>query len=147
MLLEFICRGLQLIINVMKKILCWMCKKKRISVTFPGDKDERVHTTDVLEIIHSNIMRPMKPASVGDSRYILSLIDGYSRLVKVYFLSTKSHVFEYFIEYRSLMERQTARKTKFTRTDNGTESVNKQFAEECRRSGNFHCTTAPFSPQ
>nr|CCA21616.1 putative polyprotein [Albugo laibachii Nc14] len=114
--------------------ICAGCAKGKASVQpFPNIKTKECNTTDALEIIHSDIMGPMKPAS--------------SRLVKVYFLKAKSRVSDYFIEYKSLLERQTTRKIKCIRTDNGTEYVNKRFAEECRRNGIVHQTTAPFSPQ
>nr|CCA26157.1 putative polyprotein [Albugo laibachii Nc14] len=92
-------------------------------------------------------MGPMKTTSAGGSRYTLTFIDDYSRLVKVYFLRTKSQVFDYFLEYKAMMERQANRRIKRIRTDNDTECLNRRFAEERRRNGIIHQTSAPFSPQ
>nr|CCA17998.1 putative polyprotein [Albugo laibachii Nc14] len=128
--------------------VCSGCAKGKASVKpFNKLKNKEYSTTDVLEIVHSDIMGPITPTSVGGSRYVLTFTDDYSRLVTVYFLKTKSQVVDYSIEYKSKMERQTTKQLKCIRTDNGTEYVKKRFAAECRRSGIVHQTTAPFAPQ
>nr|CCA17754.1 putative polyprotein [Albugo laibachii Nc14]CCA27781.1 putative polyprotein [Albugo laibachii Nc14] len=46
-----------------------------------------------------------------------------------------------------MMERQTNRRIKCVRKDNGTEYRNRRFVEECQRNGKVHHTTTLFSPQ
>ena len=122
--------------------LCKGCVKGRLSVqNFSKSSTKEPKTNDVLELIHSDIMGPMNKISVGGSRYILNFIDDYSRYVKVYFIKRKSQVFDYFMEYKSMMEGQTGKKVKCIRTDNGKELVNTKFGRECKLSGIIHQTT------
>lgn len=62
-------------------------------------------TSNVLELIHSDIFYINKPSLVG-SRYAVIFIDDLSHYTWVYFLKHKSHVFERFKEFRALGEKQ-----------------------------------------
>ncbi|KAJ0389085.1 hypothetical protein ATCC90586_011244 [Pythium insidiosum] len=66
-------------------------------------------------------MGPMKTRSVGGARYMVSFINDFTGLVKVYFLKAKSEVPTKFTEYKSEMELQCGTKIKILHTDNGGE--------------------------
>nr|CCA23567.1 putative polyprotein [Albugo laibachii Nc14] len=102
---------------------------------------------DIMQIVQSDLMGPMNSISTGGSRFILTLIDDFSRLLTVYFLQSKSQVFENFICYKAMMERKTNRRIKCIRTDNGIEYLKERFGEECRRNGIVDQTTAPLPAQ
>lgn len=61
--------------------------------------------------------------SKGGSHYLLTFIDDYSRKVWVYFnfKKHKSDVFVTFKQWKALIEKQTGKKIKPLRTDNGLE--------------------------
>ena len=59
--------------------------------------------------------------SYGDARYMLTIIDDYSRRVWPYFLKNKDDTFAAFTEWKVMIERQTEKKVKVLRTDNGGE--------------------------
>ena len=57
----------------------------------------------------------------GNDRYFLSIIYDYSRRVWVYILKSKDEAFVRFKEWKTLTERQTGKKVKRIRTNNGLE--------------------------
>ena len=127
--------------------ICEACTSGKMTVeSFPKSKRE-IKSSNVLEIVHSDIIGPMEIESFGGSRYIVTFIDDYSRYVVAYFIVSKSEVYDKFIDYKALMENQLDTKIKCIRTDNGGEYINKKFASLCRHAGIIHQTTVPYSPQ
>ena len=61
-------------------------------------------------------MGPSRKPSLGGARYMLTIIDYYSRKVWPYFLK---HKYDVFKDWKVMVERQTERKVKFLRADNG----------------------------
>lgn len=70
------------------KILCGSCMKGKQTVTrFPSRSLTK--TSQVLELVHTDVMGPMKKKSKGGARYVLTFVDDYSRYVVAYFLKKK----------------------------------------------------------
>ncbi|KAK8954718.1 hypothetical protein KSP39_PZI002864 [Platanthera zijinensis] len=59
-----------------------------------------------LEIIHGRLLGPTVTASLGGSRYMLLLVDDYTRYTWVYFMKEKSNMFRLFVEFKNLVEGQ-----------------------------------------
>lgn len=57
-------------------------------------------TNKILELVHSDLCGPMETASIGNCKYIFTLIDDFSRYMFAYFLSEKSQVVEVFQEFK-----------------------------------------------
>ncbi|CAA0819883.1 Unknown protein [Striga hermonthica] len=89
----------------------------------------------------------MEVESLGGSRYFLTFIDDASRKVWVYFLNTKDQVFEYFKSFHVMVERETEKKLKCLRSDNGGEYTSKEFDAYCRTYGIRHEKSVPRTPQ
>lgn len=68
----------------------------------------------------------------GGSRYFLSIIDDFSRMLWVYVLKSKDNTFESFKTLRKMVENQVGRKVKVIRTDNGLEFCNRDFDQMCK---------------
>ena len=66
-----------------------------------------------------------------NGRYFSSIINDYSRRVWVYILKSKDEAFVRFKEWKTLIERQTRKKVKRIRTDNGLEYFSEQFNKLC----------------
>jgi hypothetical protein len=56
-----------------------------------------------LELIHSDVWGPVIQ-SFGRAKYYVSFIDDYSKFTWFYLLRRKSEVFQYFLEFQSLVE-------------------------------------------
>nr|GEW86559.1 retrotransposon protein, putative, Ty1-copia subclass [Tanacetum cinerariifolium] len=76
---------------------------------------------------------PSHVTSRGDKRYMLTIIDDFSRKVWVFFLKHKDEVFPTFKEWKVLTENQTGKKIKKLRTDNGLGFCGESFNALCRK--------------
>jgi len=124
---------------------CDVCPQGKQCV-LPFEKSSR-KTTEILQLIHSDLAGPMETQSVGKAKYLLTFIDDFSRKVFVYFLSSKNEVFSKFVEFKKFIENQTDKKIKVLRSDNGGEYVTNQMDSFCKESGILHQKTTAFTPQ
>ncbi|CAD6257107.1 unnamed protein product [Miscanthus lutarioriparius] len=70
-----------------------------------------VHTTKgTLDYVHADLWGPSRKSSLGGARYMLTIIDDYSRRVWPYFLKQKDDTFAAFKDWKVMIERQTERK-------------------------------------
>lgn len=122
---------------------CAVCKIRAKSYT----SYSKVYSTDVLQLVHTDLCGPMRHTSEGGSKYFISFIDDYSRYLVIYFLKKKSDAFQVFKQYKAEMENMTGRKIKCIRSDNGLEYVNGDFSRFLVENGISHQTTCPYSPQ
>lgn len=65
----------------------------------------------------------------------LSVIDDFSRRVRVYILKNKAEAFGKFKEWHTEYENKLGAKLKHLRTDNGLEFVSGQFNDFCKQNG------------
>ena len=69
------------------------------------DKRASWHASVPLELVHSDLCGPLPSASFSSFKYFLTFIDDYSRRTWVYFLKLKSEVFNMFLAYKALVEK------------------------------------------
>jgi len=99
----------------------------------------------ILDLLHLDICGPIE--SVGDSRYILLIVDDYSGMYFTYFLKNKSETFSIFQEFNEKCKNILNKRIKCIRTDNGTEIINNQFREFTSKEGIEHQKTVPYNPE
>jgi hypothetical protein len=97
-------------------------KQNRVRFPFGATREK-----GILELIHSDVLRPVPIPSLGKSVYYVSFIDDFSRNTWIYFLRNKSEVFDKFKEFKALVENQIEKKIKVLRTDNGGEFGGNEF--------------------
>lgn len=112
----------------------------------PFSHSER-QTGDLLELVHSDVCGKISDKSVGGAQYFLTFTDDKSRYSWVYIIKTKDQVFQYFLEWKALVEKATKRKIRTLRTDNGGEYTSSQFADYLKVEGIRHELTVPKTPQ
>ena len=71
------------------------------------DKRASWHASFPLELVHSDLCGSLPSASVSSFKYFLTVIDEYSRRTWVYFIKPKSEVFNMFLAYKALVEKQS----------------------------------------
>ena len=71
--------------------------------------------------MHSDVCGPLKVKSFTGALYFVTFIDDCSRKLWVYVVKTKDQDLEKFKEFHVLVERQSGKKLKCIRTDNGGE--------------------------
>ena len=64
-------------------------------------------------------------------RSVVAFIDDYSKQTCIYFLKTKSEVFERFQEFKTLVENQTGKNIWVLRTNNGGEYTSNEGIKKC----------------
>lgn len=102
---------------------------------------------DILELVHTDICGPMQTRSLGGAYYFLLFVDDCTRFSWVYFLSKKSPAFQYFKEFKVMIENQTAKKIKILRSDQGGEYRLNEFMNFCKQHGIIQQFTVPHTPQ
>eukprot|EP00253_Pinus_taeda_P036299 PITA_36299 len=111
---------------------------------FPSSQSK---TSDILQLVHSDISSMMPVNSLGGYLYYLTFIDDYSCKTWIYFLKKKDEVFSRFQHFKALIENQTEKKIKILRTDNGTEYESNEFHDFCKEAGIKRETTTPYTPK
>ena len=104
-------------------------------------------TTEVLELVHSDVCGKMREKSLGGGEYFLTFTDDRSRYTWVYILKTKDQVFDCFLTWKALVEKQCKRKLRTLRTDNGGEYTSSKFESYLKDEGIRHERTVPKTPQ
>ena len=69
------------------------------------DKHASWHASVPLELMHSDLCGPLPSASFFGYKYFLTFINDYSRCTWVYFLKLKSELFNMFLAYKALDEK------------------------------------------
>jgi len=81
-------------------------------------------TSNILQLIHSDISGMMPVNSLGGYLYYLTFTNDYSCKTWIYFLENKDEVFTSFRHFKAMIENQSMNKIKILRTDNGTKTMN-----------------------
>jgi len=85
----------------------------------------------ILDLIHSNVWQaPVK--SLGGARYFVSFIDDFSRRCWVYPIRRKANVITVFKTFKALVELESGKNIKCSRTDNGGEYTSDEFDNICQ---------------
>ncbi|XP_040364388.1 uncharacterized protein LOC121050018 [Rosa chinensis] len=107
-------------------------------------------TSQVLELLHMDLMGPAQSESLGGKSYILVVVDDFSRYTWVNFLKDKTETFESFknLSQKLIIEKQSSNNCLVRiRSDNGTEFKNASFSNYCHELGVSHEFSAPITPQ
>lgn len=123
-------------------IICCEGKQTRLPFSTTGTRSKRL-----LEIIHGDVCGPMEVMSIGGSKYFLLLVDDFSRMSFVYFIKSKSDVFQFFKQFKTSVEKQLGRKIKMFRSDQGGEFCGNQFESFLRDEGIIHQKTNAYTPE
>jgi hypothetical protein len=121
---------------------CIFGKHKRVKF------NTSVHITEgILDYVHADLWGASWKHSLGGYRYMLTIIDDYSRRVFSYFLKHKHEAFDAFKAWKVMVEKQIERKVKVLRTDNGMEFCSNEFKFFCKKEGIVRHHTIPHTPQ
>jgi hypothetical protein len=71
------------------------------------DKRASWNTSDPLQLVHSDLCGPLSSPYFFRCKYFLTFIDEFSKRTWVYFLKLKSKVFDKFLAYKALVEKQS----------------------------------------
>ncbi|KAI3655581.1 hypothetical protein MP638_002655, partial [Amoeboaphelidium occidentale] len=124
---------------------CEACiKAKHPKHSFASSNSSSFH---VGQLLHTDLAGPIVPQSVGKKRYVLNVIDDYSRYTFTYLLHKKSDAAEAIINCISTIENQKQCTVKTLRSDRGGEFLNIYLSKYLNHKGIIHQLTAPYTPQ
>ena len=81
---------------------------------------------------------PMRTRSLNHSRYVLVIVDDFSRFTWMEFLQSKEDTFEHFVALMKRTQRKLGQQLVSIRSDHRTEFENTQFLEFCTEQGISH---------
>ena len=123
---------------------CATCELgKQTRVSYPPT-DQPIKTSAPLELVYSDLCGPLTVPSLKGRRYILTFLDDFSRFTWIYFLTRKGDVFDNFIQFKLMVEKQHGYPLKKLKSDNGTEYINKDLKDYCSANGIIHLQSAPY---
>jgi hypothetical protein len=76
------------------------------------DKGKTKKASFPLYLIHSDLMGPFLRPSINKERYMLIVVDDFSRFTWTLFLRKKSEVFQHLKDFKALVETQSGKKIK-----------------------------------
>ncbi len=108
-----------------------------------------VQTTHVsskpLEMIHSDVWTT-KIESIGGCKYYMIFIDDHIRKVWVYFMKHKGEVFQHFLNFKGMVEKEKGVNIKCLRSDGKGEYFSNEFIEYLKEHGiqrKYSCNYSP----
>ncbi|WVZ93409.1 LOW QUALITY PROTEIN: hypothetical protein U9M48_039389, partial [Paspalum notatum var. saurae] len=120
-----------------KDLVCHPCR--------PGEMVAASHTLVMSsypgELLHMDTIGPARVALVSEKRYVLVVVDDFSRFSWVFFVESKIEAFGFV---RDLVENHKAMRA--IRSDNGGEFRNSRFENFCRDLGLKHQFPSPYTP-
>eukprot|EP00253_Pinus_taeda_P029106 PITA_29106 len=117
---------------------------KFVKATF-REKDS--HTTTILERIYIDVCGPFSVASTVKHRYYVIFVDDFSRKCWIFFMQKKSETYSKFCEFKALVEKESGKKVKTLRSNNGGEFISGEFKDFCSAEGIRRELIAPHNPQ
>ncbi|GJV41421.1 retrovirus-related pol polyprotein from transposon TNT 1-94 [Tanacetum coccineum] len=113
---------------------CEMSKAKRSSFktkAVPSSKGR-------LNLLHMDLCGPMRVASINGKKYILVIVDDYSRYTWTLFLRSKDETPEVLKDFLTMIQRNLQAQVITVRTDRGTEFLNKTLHAYFKEEGIEH---------
>nr|GFB31723.1 putative ribonuclease H-like domain-containing protein [Tanacetum cinerariifolium] len=98
-------------------------------------------------LLHMDLCGPMRVESVNGKKYILIIVDGYSRFTWVKFLRSKDEAPDFIIKFLKMIQVRLKVPVHRIRTDNGTEFVSQMLHEYYEEVSISHETSVARSSQ
>ncbi|GJR46727.1 retrovirus-related pol polyprotein from transposon TNT 1-94 [Tanacetum coccineum] len=122
---------------------CAICK----SMKKPHKPKSEDTNQEKLYLLHMDLCGPMRVASVNGKKYILVIVDDYSRFTWVKFLRSKYEAPDFIIKFLKMIQVRLKVPVRRIRKDNGTKFVNQTFREYYEKVGISHEVFVARSPQ
>jgi transposase InsO family protein len=122
---------------------CTIGKQHRLA--FPSATKYRSERP--LDLIHTDLCGPIKPATGGGNQYFLLVVDDHSRYMWLELLKTKDEAFVRFKKIQTYAEAKQHCRLRAFRSDRGGEFNSNEIKSWCAEHGVEHFTTALYSPQ
>ncbi|GKA44581.1 putative ribonuclease H-like domain-containing protein [Tanacetum coccineum] len=100
-----------------------------------------------LNLLHMDLCGPMRVASINGKKYILVIVDEFSRYTWTLFLRSKDETLEVLKDFLTMIQRNLQALVIYVRTDRGTEFLYKTLNAFFKEEGIKHQTSTPRTPE
>nr|GEZ91271.1 retrovirus-related Pol polyprotein from transposon TNT 1-94 [Tanacetum cinerariifolium] len=100
-----------------------------------------------LQLLYMDLCGPMRVASINRKRYVLVIVDDYSRYTWTHFLRSKDETPEVLIDFLRLVQRGLQAQVRVVRTDKSTEFLNQSLHAYFAKEGILHQTSVARTPE
>nr|GEV27738.1 reverse transcriptase domain-containing protein [Tanacetum cinerariifolium] len=129
-----------------KDHLCSACQLGKSKKHTHKPKIENTNL-EVLNTLHMDLCGPMRVQTINGKKYILVIVDDYSRFTWVKFLRSKDETLEVVIKFVQQIQVGLNKTVRYIRTDNDTKFFNQTLTDYYERIGIFHQKTVPKTSQ
>nr|GEW98956.1 putative ribonuclease H-like domain-containing protein [Tanacetum cinerariifolium] len=129
-----------------KDHLCSVCQLGKSKKHTHKPKAENT-TLEVLHTLHIDLCGPMGVQTINGKKYILVIVDDYSRFTWVKFLRSKDETPKFVIVFLKQIQVGLNKTIRYIRTNNGTEFFNHDLTQYFESVGIFHQKSVPRTPQ
>nr|GEZ50357.1 retrovirus-related Pol polyprotein from transposon TNT 1-94 [Tanacetum cinerariifolium] len=129
-----------------KDHICFACQlgKSKKHTHLPKAKNTNL---EVLNTLHMDLCGPMRVQTINWKKYILVIVDDYTRFTWIKILRSKDETPEVVITFLKQIQLDLNKTVRFIHTDNGTEFVNHDPTHYYESVGIFHQKSVPRTPQ
>ncbi|GJZ92490.1 integrase, catalytic region, zinc finger, CCHC-type containing protein [Tanacetum coccineum] len=103
---------------------CQLWKKNPTKHKYSHKPKTENTNMEVLHTLHMDLCGPIRVQSINGKKYILVIVDDYSRFTWVKLLRSKDKTLEFVINFLKQIQVGLNKTVRYIRTDNGTEFVN-----------------------
>ena len=128
------------------RLRCECCVKGKLARK-PFPKASENKSTGTLNLIHTDVCGPMRTKTPGNNRYVLTIIDDYSRYSIIHLMQHKGEAAFLIKEFVEFTKTQFEKKPKIIRSDQGREYVNNDLRNYLKKEGIRIQYTVAYSPQ
>ncbi|GKD63410.1 retrovirus-related pol polyprotein from transposon TNT 1-94 [Tanacetum coccineum] len=96
-----------------------------------------------LDLLHMDLCGPMRIETINEKKYIMVIVDDYSRYTLNLFLRSKDESPEVLKDCLKMIQRKLQAQVITVRTDRGTEFLNKTLHAYFKEEGIEHQTSTP----
>ena len=120
---------------------CVSCQLGKQSA-LPFNTSESI-STDIFDLIHSDIWGPSSVSSIDGSRYFIVFVDDYSRYSWIFNMKHRSELLQVYSNFAKMVETQFSKCIKNFRYDNALEYTQYAFQAILYSYGIVHQLTCP----
>nr|GFB10665.1 hypothetical protein [Tanacetum cinerariifolium] len=129
-----------------KDHLCSACAMGKSTKKTYKPKSEDTNQ-EKLYLLHMDLCGPMRVESINRKKYILVIVDDYSRFTWVKFLRSKDETPDFIIKFLKMIQVRLKVPVRRIRTNNGTEFVNQTLCDYYKEVGISYEILVTRSPQ
>ena len=112
----------------------------------PFNSSESI-STNIFDLIHSDVWGPSPVSSIGGSRYFVIFVDDYSRYNWIFNMKHHSKLLQVYSNFAKMVETQFSKRIKIFRSDNALEYTQYAFQAVLHSYGTVHHLTYPGTSQ